>query len=87
MSSPGVGPIARALTLPFVAVIWVYRWTLSPWMGGQCRYEPSCSRYALEAYRVHGPWRGTRLTVARVLRCHPFVKGGVDPVPPPPDRG
>ncbi|KAA0214011.1 MAG: membrane protein insertion efficiency factor YidD [Leptolyngbya sp. PLA3] len=69
------------MCLPFVALIWAYRCTLSPFLGGQCRFHPTCSRYALEAYRMHGPWLGTRLTVRRVLRCHPFNRGGYDPVP------
>ncbi|HRQ73985.1 MAG TPA: membrane protein insertion efficiency factor YidD [Phycisphaerales bacterium] len=77
------GPIARAASAPFIALIHLYRWTLSPIVGGQCRYEPTCSRYALEAYRTHGPIRGTTLTLRRLLRCHPFVRGGYDPVPIP----
>jgi putative membrane protein insertion efficiency factor len=83
----GLGPLAKALNLPFVAVIWAYRYTLSPIVGGQCRYEPTCSRYGLEAYRLHGPVRGTWLTARRIVRCNPFVRGGIDPVPPPPASG
>lgn len=75
----------RLGNIPFVLVIRVYRVTLSPFIGGQCRYEPTCSVYGLEAYRLHGPIRGTRLTLSRILRCHPFVKGGYDPVPIPDD--
>lgn len=88
-----VGPIGRALTWPFLAGIWVYRLTLSPLVGGSCRFVPTCSRYAEEAYREHGPLLGTRLTVARLLRCHPWSgRSGYDPVPvnePPqaPGRG
>ncbi len=48
----------------------------------RCRFHPSCSTYALEALRVHGPVRGTGLAVRRVGRCHPWNPGGVDPVPP-----
>lgn len=66
---------------PFIAAIWVYRVTLSPLIGGQCRFEPTCSRYALEAYRQYGACRGTALTIRRVLRCHPLHPGGYDPVP------
>lgn len=73
----------RVGNVPFVLLIWVYRVTLSAFIGGQCRYEPSCSAYGLEAYRLHGPIRGTRLTLSRIMRCHPFVKGGYDPVPIP----
>ncbi len=75
------GLVSRILCAPIVGLIWVYRFTLSPIVGGQCRFEPTCSRYALEAYRVHGLMRGTRLMVSRLLRCHPLNRGGYDPVP------
>lgn len=79
------GPIGRALSLPFIAMIRVYQWTLSPIIGRQCRYEPTCSRYAVEAYRTYGPLAGSWMTAKRICRCHPFVKGGYDPVPVPDD--
>lgn len=86
--SPGNGGRWRAWSiLPFVAMIRVYQWTLSPFIGGQCRFYPTCSHYGLEAYRVHGVIRGTALTLSRLLRCQPFSKGGYDPVPLPVDRG
>lgn len=69
------------LSLPFIALIWAYRITLSPFLGRHCRFEPTCSRYGLDAYHEHGPIRGTWLTARRILRCHPFSKGGYDPVP------
>lgn len=75
-----VGLVGRVCSAPFVGVILVYRAVLSPILGGQCRFEPTCSRYALEAYRLWGPVKGTRLTVGRVLRCHPLSRGGLDPV-------
>ncbi|HRJ49152.1 MAG TPA: membrane protein insertion efficiency factor YidD [Phycisphaerales bacterium] len=71
---------------PLVAVIRLYQVTLSPFIGRQCRYEPTCSNYALEALGNHGPWRGSWLAVRRVFRCHPFAKGGYDPAPPPEPR-
>jgi uncharacterized protein len=74
------------LTLPFEVLICTYQATLARFMGGQCRYEPTCSHYGLEAYRVHGVVRGTWLTIRRILRCHPFARGGYDPVPPPSDE-
>ena len=80
-----LGLWARLGNAPFVLLIRVYRVTLSPFIGGQCRYEPTCSRYGLDAYRLYGPIRGTRMTLGRVLRCHPFTKGGYDPVPIPDD--
>jgi hypothetical protein len=64
------------------APIHLYRWTLSPFLGRQCRYHPTCSSYALEAIEIHGPWRGWRLALARILRCHPWSGAGFDPVPP-----
>ena len=64
-----------------LALIDLYRLTLAPLLGGQCRFVPSCSYYAEDALRRYGAWRGLRLTAARLLRCHPFHAGGVDPVP------
>lgn len=71
------GAAARLLLLGVSA----YRLLLAPVMGGYCRFEPSCSRYAEEALRRHGAARGMRLTVLRLLRCQPFHRGGLDPVP------
>ena len=68
---------ARALLL----LIEVYRVTLAPLVGGFCRFVPSCSVYAEEAVRRHGAVRGARLALHRLLRCHPFHPGGLDPVP------
>ncbi len=78
--------LARALGAPFrlalLGLIRLYRLTLSGWLGGQCRFYPSCSQYAEEAVRVHGAVRGTLMAGWRVLRCGPFTEGGVDRVPP-----
>jgi putative membrane protein insertion efficiency factor len=59
-----------------------YRLLLSPWLGGGCRFEPTCSAYALTALERHGAGRGSMLTLHRLARCHPFCAGGHDPVPP-----
>jgi len=58
-----------------------YKWALSPFLPPACRYVPTCSDYATEAIERHGAFRGSALAIWRVLRCHPFVRGGYDPVP------
>jgi putative membrane protein insertion efficiency factor len=63
-------------------VLRAYKLTLSPLIGRQCRFMPSCSEYAAEALIRHGPWRGGYLTAHRLCRCHPFGGSGYDPVPP-----
>ena len=64
-----------------ISAIHAYRLTLAPFLGGNCKFYPSCSHYAEQAIKTHGPKRGTLLAAKRVLRCRPFTKGGHDPVP------
>ena len=64
-----------------VRLIWLYRLTLSPWIGRSCRFFPTCSRYAEEALLTHGAWRGSVLAAKRLSKCHPFHEGGIDEVP------
>lgn len=73
-----MSPAARLL----LAVVAAYRRFLSPALGQRCRFHPSCSGYAAEALEVHGAARGGWLAVRRLGRCHPFHRGGHDPVPP-----
>jgi putative membrane protein insertion efficiency factor len=62
-----------------VGAIWVYRFTLGPLLGvGQCKYHPSCSQYAIDAYKEFGLFKGTVLAGWRLLRCNPWSRGGVD---------
>ena len=73
-----MSPLARLLTL----LVRGYQVLLSPYLGGRCRYHPSCSHYALDALRRHGAARGGWLALRRLGRCHPFGGMGYDPVPP-----
>ena len=73
-----VGAPVRALLL---AGIRLYRATLSGWLGGQCRFSPTCSHYAEDVIRSRGALAGTLFTAWRVLRCNPFGRGGLDPAP------
>ncbi len=70
-------PAARVLMTATRA----YQLVLAPLLGGQCRFTPSCSAYAVEAFARHGAVRGTALAAGRILRCSPFCAGGHDPVP------
>lgn len=73
-----MSPLAHLVALPVRA----YRMVLSPWLGVNCRYQPTCSAYALEALEKHGAIRGGWLALRRILRCHPGGGSGYDPVPP-----
>lgn len=64
-----------------VGLVKGYRVFLSPWLGSACRFEPTCSQYALQALQAHGAVAGSYLTLARLARCHPWCEGGCDPVP------
>lgn len=70
--------LRRALVLPIRG----YQMFVSPLLGPRCRFYPSCSAYAVEAITTHGVLRGLYLAVRRLLRCHPWNPGGLDPVPP-----
>lgn len=63
------------------APVHVYRWTLKPLIGAECRHLPTCSEYALDAVRINGGWRGLWLTVSRIWRCRPGGSSGFDPAP------
>jgi uncharacterized protein len=65
-----------------LVVIRAYQLVLGPFVGGACRFEPSCSQYATEALETHGLVKGLWLATRRVARCHPFARPGFDPVPP-----
>ena len=71
----------QILSWPFILLIRFYQGAISPFLPNLCRYTPTCSQYALEAFRKHGPIKGLYLTIRRLLRCHPWGGSGYDPVP------
>lgn len=73
--------IDRWIARQLIRGVRAYQVVLSPLMGRQCRFYPTCSHYASEALALHGSAAGCRLTIRRILRCHPFHPGGVDLVP------
>ena len=75
--------LRRGLTLPLIGIIRLYQYGISPLLGPRCRFWPSCSNYAIDALRLHGPFKGSWLALRRILKCHPWHAGGIDPVPPP----
>lgn len=64
-----------------IGLISTYRYTISPFLGDNCRFSPSCSQYAVEAVSRFGIFKGCYLAFCRLLRCHPWCEGGIDPVP------
>jgi putative membrane protein insertion efficiency factor len=73
--------LLKILALPFIALIKLYQWTISPLLGPKCRFTPTCSQYGLEAFKKYGLFKGFRLTIKRIGRCHPWGGHGYDPVP------
>ena len=73
--------LGSLLAWPLLLLVWLYRLLISPWLGNNCRFQPSCSQYALEALREHGAFRGTWLAARRIGRCQPWGGSGYDPVP------
>ncbi len=65
----------------FILLIKVYQWLISPLLGANCRFTPTCSQYGIEALKKYGPIKGAWLTIKRIASCHPWGKHGHDPVP------
>lgn len=72
-----MSPLARLLSI----LVRTYQFFISPYLGSQCRFTPSCSHYALIALSKHGALRGSYISTRRIMRCHPWCEGGYDPVP------
>ncbi len=73
--------VLQILSLPFIFLIKLYQWIISPWLGSQCRFTPTCSQYGIEALKKYGVIKGLWLTVKRIARCNPWGGHGHDPVP------
>ncbi|MBL0927368.1 MAG: membrane protein insertion efficiency factor YidD [Phycisphaerales bacterium] len=69
------------MNLPWLGLLRLYQWTVSPLVGGHCRFVPTCSRYAQHAFRAYNPLTASWLTARRLARCHPWGGAGFDPVP------
>ncbi len=74
-----IGLLRRPVVLAIVTVVRFYQTAISPWLGPRCRFDPTCSEYALQAVNRYGPFVGLWKTAGRVLRCHPWSPGGHDP--------
>ncbi|WP_170971052.1 membrane protein insertion efficiency factor YidD [Ilyomonas limi] len=73
--------ILKILSYPFILLIKIYQYAISPLIGPKCRFTPTCSNYALQAFKKYGLFKGFWLTVKRISRCHPWGGSGYDPVP------
>lgn len=73
--------VFQYLSYPFIWLIRIYQWGISPLLGNKCRYTPTCSQYGVEALQKHGLFKGGYLTIKRILSCNPWGGHGHDPVP------
>jgi uncharacterized protein len=73
--------LSKTLAWPLIQLVRFYRLAISPWLGGNCRYVPTCSSYAIEALQIHGVFKGSYLAAKRIARCNPWGGSGYDPVP------
>jgi len=73
--------ISYLLSVPFLILIKIYQWFISPFLPNACRFTPTCSQYALDAFKKYGPIKGFWLSLKRLSACHPWGRHGHDPVP------
>jgi putative membrane protein insertion efficiency factor len=73
--------VSKALAWPLIQLVRLYRVAISPWLGSNCRFDPTCSSYAIEALNTYGIFKGSWLAAKRICRCHPWGGSGYDPVP------
>lgn len=79
--------IGRVISAVLIFLVRGYQVLISPWLGSNCRHQPTCSAYTIEALREWGPWRGLWLGMRRIAKCHPWGTHGPDPVPLRPKKG
>jgi putative membrane protein insertion efficiency factor len=77
--------VSKSLAWPLIQLVRLYRIAISPWLGGNCRFDPTCSSYAIDALQIHGVVKGSWLAIKRMGRCHPWGGSGYDPVPKIPE--
>ena len=80
-----LAPFTFVIGMFLRALLWLYQAIISPFLGANCRHLPTCSEYAKDALKLHGPLRGSLYSLKRIGRCHPWAEPSVDPVPPVPD--
>ena len=73
--------LLKILAIPFILLIKIYQWVISPLLGPKCRFTPTCSTYSLQAFKKYGLFKGFWLSVKRISRCHPWGGHGYDPLP------
>ena len=73
--------LLKLLALPFILLIKIYQWVISPILGPKCRFTPTCSTYSILAFKKYGLFKGFWLSIKRISRCHPWGGHGYDPVP------
>jgi len=73
--------VLSILSYPLILLIKIYQYVISPLLGPKCRFTPTCSHYAIQAFKKHGIFKGGWLAIKRIARCHPWGGSGIDPVP------
>jgi hypothetical protein len=73
--------LLKLLALPFILLIKIYQWVISPLLGPKCRFTPTCSTYSIQAFKKYGLFKGFWLSIKRISRCHPWGGHGYDPLP------
>ncbi|WP_417602059.1 membrane protein insertion efficiency factor YidD [Owenweeksia hongkongensis] len=78
--------VKKIISYPFILLVKIYQWTISPLLPNSCRHTPTCSQYAIEAIQIWGPLKGIWLGAKRLSKCHPWGTHGYDPVPQKPNK-